>query len=186
MSMPRASALSSHAALWSALADDRSDGMFATGDVYSSKLPSHTNLPSRFSPCNRTSNGPSDRFRRDSVFKGPSGFRSRLRSIDFDPSTDSWPIRNRRDTGREKDRVTVNITHSAILESEDEEGYRLFIGQVAGGVPGPNTPPAQYAEQQGGGRVYGAGLGLGTDLEMQAPWSYRSVSSGLGLGTPME
>lgn len=32
--------------------------------------------------------------------------------------------------------VTVNIIHSAILESEDEAGYRQFIGEVAGGTVG--------------------------------------------------
>jgi hypothetical protein len=30
----------------------------------------------------------------------------------------------------------INIVHSAILESEDEAGYRQFIGEVAGGTVG--------------------------------------------------
>ena len=30
--------------------------------------------------------------------------------------------------------VKINILHSAILESEDEDGYRRFIGEVAGGT----------------------------------------------------
>lgn len=35
-----------------------------------------------------------------------------------------------------KDAVSINILHSAILESEDEAGYRQFIGEVAGGTVG--------------------------------------------------
>ena len=46
--------------------------------------------------------------------------------------------------------VSVNIIHSAILESEDEEGYRQFIGEVANGT----MPP---------GLAMGVGLGLGID-----------------------
>ena len=34
----------------------------------------------------------------------------------------------------EKRRTEINIIHSAILESEDVDGYRRFIGEVAGGV----------------------------------------------------
>ena len=32
--------------------------------------------------------------------------------------------------------ISLNISHSAILESEDEAGYRQFIGEVAGGTVG--------------------------------------------------
>lgn len=32
--------------------------------------------------------------------------------------------------------ISLHITHSAILESEDEAGYRQFIGEVAGGTVG--------------------------------------------------
>jgi hypothetical protein len=32
--------------------------------------------------------------------------------------------------------TSINIVHSAILESEDEAGYRQFIGEVAGGTVG--------------------------------------------------
>jgi hypothetical protein len=32
--------------------------------------------------------------------------------------------------------ININIIHSAILESEDEAGYRQFIGEVAGGTVG--------------------------------------------------
>jgi len=32
--------------------------------------------------------------------------------------------------------ISINIIHSAILESEDEAGYRQFIGEVAGGTVG--------------------------------------------------
>ena len=49
----------------------------------------------------------------------------------------------------EPDGFSVNIIHSAILESEDEEGYRQFIGEVAGATTLP------------GGTEAGAGLGLG-------------------------
>lgn len=35
------------------------------------------------------------------------------------------------------ERLKINIMHSAILESEDEAGYRQFIGEVAGGVVVP-------------------------------------------------
>jgi len=35
-----------------------------------------------------------------------------------------------------EDDVSINIIHSAILESEDEAGYRQFIGEVAGGTVG--------------------------------------------------
>jgi len=35
-----------------------------------------------------------------------------------------------------RERIGINIVHSAILESEDEEGYRQFIGEVAGGTVG--------------------------------------------------
>jgi hypothetical protein len=39
--------------------------------------------------------------------------------------------------GEEKqDHISINIIHSAILESEDEAGYRQFIGEVAGGTVG--------------------------------------------------
>ncbi|WVR04269.1 hypothetical protein IAU60_001269 [Kwoniella sp. DSM 27419] len=31
-------------------------------------------------------------------------------------------------------KVGINIVHSAILESEDEDGYRRFIGEIAGGT----------------------------------------------------
>jgi hypothetical protein len=34
------------------------------------------------------------------------------------------------------ERVNIHIIHSAILESEDEAGYRQFIGEVAGGTVG--------------------------------------------------
>lgn len=34
------------------------------------------------------------------------------------------------------ERVNISILHSAILESEDEAGYRQFIGEVAGGTVG--------------------------------------------------
>jgi hypothetical protein len=47
--------------------------------------------------------------------------------------------------------ITVNIIHSAILESEDEEGYRQFIGEVANGT----MPP---------GLAMGLGLGFGIDI----------------------
>ena len=36
--------------------------------------------------------------------------------------------------GGENRRTEINIVHSAILESEDVDGYRRFIGEVAGGV----------------------------------------------------
>ena len=35
-----------------------------------------------------------------------------------------------------QDSISINIIHSAILESEDEAGYRQFIGEVAGGTVG--------------------------------------------------
>jgi hypothetical protein len=35
-----------------------------------------------------------------------------------------------------EDDISINIIHSAILESEDEAGYRQFIGEVAGGTVG--------------------------------------------------
>jgi hypothetical protein len=35
-----------------------------------------------------------------------------------------------------QDDISINIIHSAILESEDEAGYRQFIGEVAGGTVG--------------------------------------------------
>lgn len=71
--------------------------------------------------------------------------------------------------------MTINITHSAILESEDEEGYRMFIGEVAGGVQGPGAMHVHDQGQEAGvGLGYGllgAGLGLGAGLEMQMGWS---------------
>ena len=178
MAMPRASALSSHAALWSALAEDRAEGMFASQDVYSSKLPSHTNLPSRLSRDVPPTNG-SERCRRESILKGPTGFRSRLRSIDFDSP---WPTKRAGATG-----VAINVTHSAILESEDEEGYRMFIGEVAGSVQMPTAMPMPTEQFGGATRLHGgasAGLGLGAALEMQGAWTYRAQrpSAGLGLG----
>jgi hypothetical protein len=203
MSMSRPSALSSHAALWSALADDRSDGMYASNDVYCSKLPTHTHLPTRLAapaplplPTSPRHGGhghghghSQDRCRRDSVFKGPSGFRSRLRSIDFD---NPWPAPAQHKKGKGQAGVTINITHSAILESEDEEGYRMFIGEVAGAVQGPAQamPMAQHAHGTGlfprqSGTVGGlsSGLGLGPGLEMQGAWTYRAPGgAGLGLG----
>lgn len=32
--------------------------------------------------------------------------------------------------------IAIEIVHSALLESEDEEGYRRFIGEVVGGTLG--------------------------------------------------
>ena len=46
----------------------------------------------------------------------------------------------------------IKIVHSAILESEDEAGYRQFIGEVAGGTVGLG---------QGYGPRYGHGHELG-------------------------
>ncbi|WWD21900.1 hypothetical protein CI109_106388 [Kwoniella shandongensis] len=45
-----------------------------------------------------------------------------------------------------EDTVRVNIVHSAILESEDEDGYRRFIGEVVGGTLGIGLE----VEQEGG------------------------------------
>ena len=47
--------------------------------------------------------------------------------------------------------IDINIVHSAILESEDEEGYRQFIGEIANGTIPPGV---------------GLGLGLGSGVEM--------------------
>ena len=55
--------------------------------------------------------------------------------------------------------VSINIHHSAILESEDEEGYRRFIGEVAGGVV-PLPLPAPYPASQLGTGVASAGARL--------------------------
>ena len=41
--------------------------------------------------------------------------------------------------------IVINIVHSAILESEDVDGYRRFIGEVAGGVV-----PTQWVAQAHG------------------------------------
>lgn len=153
MTMPRASVVSSHMTLWTSLSSDRSDGLFATDDVYTSRLPSHSFLPSRSNPKPKTQDA--------SPSAGQNGFRSRLRSMDFD--NDSWPRRwnKRASLGDDGDDISINITHSAILESEDEAGYRMFIGQVVGG-----TQPAPVA--------VGNGLGLGAVLE--------PAFTGLGLG----
>lgn len=61
---------------------------------------------------------------------GPFGSRSRLPTP---PRSVSPPAR---DVDVE-DKVSINIIHSAILESEDEDGYRRFIGEVANGTMGP-------------------------------------------------
>jgi len=55
------------------------------------------------------------------------------------------------DQGDEKkDPISINIVHSAILESEDEAGYRQFIGEVVGGTVGVGA---------------GVGVGIGLGLE---------------------
>ncbi|WRT65205.1 uncharacterized protein IL334_002148 [Kwoniella shivajii] len=38
------------------------------------------------------------------------------------------------DEENEHQNISINIVHSAILESEDEDGYRRFIGEVVGGT----------------------------------------------------
>jgi hypothetical protein len=48
------------------------------------------------------------------------------------PSSDDADFKN----VVKQEEVSVNIIHSAILESEDEAGYRQFIGEVAGGTVG--------------------------------------------------
>jgi hypothetical protein len=53
---------------------------------------------------------------------------------------------------RENHEYGIKIIHSAILESEDEAGYRQFIGEVAGGTIGLG---------QGYGPRYGHGHELG-------------------------
>ena len=67
---------------------------------------------------------------------------------------------------REEDRVEIHIVHSAILESEDEAGYRQFIGEVVGGTVAPGTPGGA------GGHGYGLGLGWG-----QASAGHRTLIS---------
>ncbi|WWC59017.1 uncharacterized protein I303_101563 [Kwoniella dejecticola CBS 10117] len=42
--------------------------------------------------------------------------------------------RNRACLDEQPDAVRIDIIHSAILESEDEDGYRQFIGEVVGGT----------------------------------------------------
>ncbi|WVW78936.1 hypothetical protein I302_100899 [Kwoniella bestiolae CBS 10118] len=44
-----------------------------------------------------------------------------------------YDLTERKD-GEDDDLVHINIIHSAILESEDEDGYRRFIGEVVGGT----------------------------------------------------
>lgn len=56
----------------------------------------------------------------------------------------SSPTHHAESAASEVDQVSINVIHSAILESEDEAGYRQFIGEVAGGT-------------------LGVGLGLGWD-----------------------
>jgi len=63
------------------------------------------------------------------------------------PRSTSPPDRLQEHT--DPDGLGVNIIHSAILESEDEEGYRQFIGEVAGATATP---------------VLGADTGLGLGL----------------------
>ncbi|OCF59304.1 hypothetical protein L486_03807 [Kwoniella mangroviensis CBS 10435] len=48
----------------------------------------------------------------------------------------------------EVDIISINIIHSAILESEDEDGYRQFIGEVVGGTldVGNEIQPRGYIE----------------------------------------
>ena len=45
------------------------------------------------------------------------------------------------------DPIAINIIHSAILESEDEAGYRQFIGEVAGGTVGVGLGLESYEAQ---------------------------------------
>lgn len=56
----------------------------------------------------------------------------------------SSPVHHDRSGRPRTDMISINIVHSAILESEDEAGYRQFIGEVVGGT-------------------LGVGLGLGWD-----------------------
>lgn len=72
------------------------------------------------------------------------------------PRTASPPADNDDDAD-----ISVNIIHSAILESEDEEGYRQFIGEVANGTvpPGLNTS-----------------VGLGLGIDMSTPVTARRAS----------
>lgn len=81
------------------------------------------------------------------------------------------------------DRISVNIVHSAILESEDIAGYRQFIGTVAGGtVVGP-LGPAVVPDPTGGfgaPGVLGGGAGLGHMTGL------GGFGGGLGLGLGFE
>ncbi|CAD6577828.1 MAG: hypothetical protein TREMPRED_002046 [Tremellales sp. Tagirdzhanova-0007] len=51
------------------------------------------------------------------------------------------------------DPITINIIHSAILESEDEAGYRQFIGEVAGGMVAVGLG-LEWDEAQGDGEAW--------------------------------
>lgn len=66
----------------------------------------------------------------------------------------------------EDDEISINIVHSAILESEDEDGYRRFIGEVANGVMGPT-------------------IGLGMDVPLVEGRSTRSAWVEVDGGGPM-
>lgn len=63
------------------------------------------------------------------------------------------------------DKIAINITHSAILESEDEAGYRQFIGEVAGAVILPANALALEEEEglfpDSGAGIEGRGQGGG-------------------------
>lgn len=152
--LPNASVLAAHSALWDSLAGDRSDGIFATSDVYASKLPSHAYLPSR--SALRADEAP-ETVRQHAIAAFPT-LHPPSPGTGLGRGAELAPRMSRRD-------VRINIVHSAILESEDEEGYRLFIGQVAGGV---QPPPAVEVQAPG----LGLGVGMGQDAQLM----------GLGLG----
>jgi hypothetical protein len=113
----------------------------------------------------------------------PDPYRSKLPNHPYlpsrsDPNAKPGSRESRLDTD-EYDGISINIPNSAILESEDEEGYRRFIGEVAGatvgfGLGGP-------AIGLGLGTGFGTGLGMGLGMGMGNVLGSASDMSNLGV-----
>lgn len=167
---PGPSVLSAHSALWDALSSDKADGMFATPDVWSSKLGANPYLPSRSAPRPHQQQpvcSSPNTVRRNAIVAFPT--LHPLSPSSLGTSSAILP------TIQRKKNTSINIIHSAILESEDDEGYRLFVEQVAGAVQPPHN-----VHLMGLGSGSGMGLGLGLGL---GPDASSGVETGVG-GAP--
>ncbi|KAK8846583.1 hypothetical protein IAR55_005669 [Kwoniella newhampshirensis] len=120
-----------------------SEYRFSSSRSSSSSSTSTSGSASPFTPATSISSSPPNSYRHPflSSLSGvkiqaghglpptPSSLRRQSNKVGYDRGND--------DAGEDEDAETrVNVVHSAILESEDEDGYRRFIGEVVGGTLG--------------------------------------------------